>query len=362
MTDKLPFALCASDGALMREGASALSELGSLIAGTNVVVLLAASDVTLLSLAIPPMSEAKLKLALPSLAEEQILGDTADNVFVLAPLGQAGASSTDPRTRRSIAVAERRWLQQLSTQLFGLGARQVSALPAQLCLPWLANVSSVCITQQAPNLSFDIAIRIDVQAGFGLTLDSNATLNDCLDTLMMVAPIGKIELYLSAELLAQSKAIIDANSAWQERITLHKISWKDSIANAKKVSINLLSNLNNAQNNRVQWRAWRWTLILAASVLLINIIGLNAQFWSMKREAQSIKTSMMQIYKTAFPKETVIPNPLEQMKRHLNEATRLSGQPSADDFTLLLSQFGAAWSSLPAQQLPKITSIEYKDK
>ena len=70
---------------------------------------------------------------------------------------------------------------------------------------------------------------------------------------------------------------------------------------------------------------------------------------------------MLQTYKASFPKDTVVVFPLEQMRKNLDIAQRSSGQPSADDFTMLLTQFGAAWNTLNADQLPKLVSIEYKD-
>lgn len=73
------FALVADSGRIERQGAEQLSGLAEVIAGaTRVVVLLAAADVNLLQLQVPPLSDAKLKLALPNLVEEQLLVDPFD--------------------------------------------------------------------------------------------------------------------------------------------------------------------------------------------------------------------------------------------------------------------------------------------
>ncbi len=65
------FALASDNGALEREGNAALSQLAAAItAAQRVVLLLAASDVSLLQVQMPPMSASRLKAALPNMVEE----------------------------------------------------------------------------------------------------------------------------------------------------------------------------------------------------------------------------------------------------------------------------------------------------
>ena len=49
------------------------------------------------------------------------------------------------------------------------------------------------------------------------------------------------------------------------------------------------------------------------------------------------------------------------MKKNLNLAQRSSGQASPDDFTMLLTQFGAAWQAAQQGGAAKLVSVEYKD-
>ncbi|PRC92863.1 Type II secretion system (T2SS), protein L [Solimicrobium silvestre] len=338
----------------MREGHSTLAELSTTISKSNVVLLIAASDVTLLELSIPPMPEAKLKLALPNLVEDQLMCDSAECVLLL---GVKPLSST----KRTIAVAQRSWLQQLSGSLFALGANRIKALPAQLCLPFKSGQSSVRLAEHAQDLCANLSMRFDVDSGVGMLLEPEQNAQERLSVIAMLTPPGAIALQISGELVGEYKTAIDANPAWAERMTVQGFNWVSTIQAAKTVSFNLMAGLNTAQTNRIQWKIWRWPLVLATLVLLVNIIGLNNEYWSLKREAQALKTGMTQTYKVSFPTETVIPAPLDQMKKHLDLAQRNSGQGGSDDFTLLLSQFGAAWSAMNAAQLPKLVSIEYKD-
>src|SRR5674476_1695699 len=106
---------------------SPLSELSDTVAKSQrVVLLLAASDVTLLRVKVPPLSSARLKATLPNLVEDQLIADPSDCVVV------AGGLSDGLRT---VAVVQRAWLDLLAKTLFAIGARALAALPAQLCLP-----------------------------------------------------------------------------------------------------------------------------------------------------------------------------------------------------------------------------------
>ena len=70
------FALVGDNGAIGQQGEGVLRNLGDVVAASRrVVLVLAASDVTLLSVQAPPLAGVRLRAALPALVEEHILGD-----------------------------------------------------------------------------------------------------------------------------------------------------------------------------------------------------------------------------------------------------------------------------------------------
>lgn len=349
----LSYAISSPEGAVIREGSDTLSALASFIPKSQVVIIVAAPDVTLLELTLPPMPEAKLKLALPNLVEDQIMSASAECVLML------GAKSTNNPNRRSVAVVQRSWLQQLSGSLFALGASQIRALPAQLCLSLKKDHCSAALEEYPDNLV--LTLRSAGESGIGMILNNESSAQDCLATIAMLAPDGPVALQLSSQRQNEYKAAIKTNPGWEERIVIQEASWSSTVQAARNAGFNLMPGLNSAHANRIQWRIWRLPLVMAALLLLINTVALNYDYWTMKREAEGLRTGMLQTYRAAFPKETVIVAPLEQMRKHLDTARRGSGQPSPDDFTLLLTQFGTAWSAVTADKLPKLISIDYKD-
>lgn len=351
---ELAYAVSSLEGAILREGRSTLSGLAVSISESNVVLLIAASDVTLLELSIPPMTEAKLKLALPNLVEDQLMCGSAECVLMV------GTKSQNISNKRSVAVAQRSWLQQLSGSLFALGANHIKALPAQLCLPLKKDQCSAQLEDQIHDIS--LTLRFNEESGIGMMLEPELKTEECLSTITMFAPSGSVALHLPSQLINAYELAIKENPVWKERFTVQKTTWSSTTQAARSVSFNLMAGLNTAQKNRIQWQIWRWPLVLAALVLLVNIIGLNYDYWSLKREAQALKNGMTQTYRATFPKDSVVVFPLEQMRKNLDIAQRGSGQASPEDFTLLLTQFGSAWNAMGATTLPKLISVEYKDR
>jgi len=354
----LAYALCSKEGKILREGRATLAELAKDIFKSKIVLLVAASDVTLLEIAIPAIPEAKLKVALPNLVEDQLMSDSADCALLLI----SKQASSDAGNKRVVAVAQRSWLQQLSTSLYAFGASYVKAIPAQLCLPYKSGHCSVLMEEFGQEgLGVHYSFRFAIDRGVGVLLESEQSAEKRLSTILQLAPPGPILLQLPNELIGAYKAAIDGNPIWADQIIIQESNWLSTIDAIKEAGLNLMGAVNSAQHSRIQWRMWRWPLILAFLTLLVNIIGLNGEYWGMKREAQAMKLGMTQMYKVSFPNDTVVSFPLEQMKKNLEIAQRNAGQPASYDFTVLLSEFGSAWSTIDSAKLPKIVSIEYKD-
>lgn len=348
------FAIATNTGAIEREGVAALSELAEPVKrAQRVVLLLAASDVTLLRVKMPPLSGAKLRAALPNLVEDQLMSDPAECVVV------AGEMHGGMRT---VAVVSRNWLEVLSKTLLSLGARSVSAIPSQLCLPLQADAASAAVSEHGAEA--DIAVRLAEQDGMGVSIvaDQPESLAfEVMQSLSAVAPRGAIVLYVAQSRVRDYQESLHIATALQDRITLHADNWQHWIDGAGKAGVDLMTGLGAASGPRFDWRPWRWPLALAAAVLLVNIIGLNVDWLRLKREAEALQNGMVATYRSAFPKDPIIIDPLAQLRQKMAGAQRESGQLAPDDFVALAAAFSEAWAGT-GQGTPPVAGLEYRDR
>lgn len=347
------FASVAPRGAVEREGVAALSELSDIVKrAQRVVLLLAASDVTLLRVKVPPMSAARLKAALPNLVEDQLMSDPADCVVV------AGEVRDDMRT---VGVVSRKWLEILHKTVLALGARNIAALPSQLCLPYQPDIISAVATEQGADTA--VAIRLSEQEGIGLSIlpdQPESAAFEVMQSISALVPHGAIALYVPSTRLRDYEESLRIAPALNERIALHSDSWQRWIDGADRATLDLMAGLG-AAGPKLDWRPWRWPLALAAALLATHVIGLNVDWLRMKREAEALRNGMVQSYRAAFPKETVIIDPLAQLRQKMATARRESGQLAPDDFLALSAAFGEAWAA-SGQGAAPVASLEYRDR
>jgi len=335
-----PFALVSGASAIEREGVEPLAQLADLIGrAQRIVLLIAASDVTLLRIQLPPLSGAKLKAALPNLVEDQIITDPAECVVV------AGRPTEGLRT---VGVMQRAWLDILQRTLLAYGARQMVALPAQLCLPYQDGMASAAIIEQADGA--DMTLRLSEHDGVGLPVlhqaqQQDAAAHEVIESLLAIVPAGQIALYVPQSSVRLYQQELNGDSGLDERIHVYADNWANWIAGASHAEPDLMTGLGAASGSQMNWRPWRWPLTLAALLLLVNIVAMNVDWWRMRSEASTLRSAMTQIYKAAYPKDPVVVDPLAQMRQKIAAAKHNAGQAAPDDFTALAAAFGETWST-----------------
>ncbi|MEQ1526840.1 MAG: type II secretion system protein GspL [Gallionella sp.] len=341
-----PFALLSDNDAVELESIASLTDLSATIAkAQHIIVLLAASDVTLLQVSLPPLSSAKLKLALPNLVEDQILGSAADNVIV------AGGVSNGLRT---LAIVQRAWLEQIRKIFNTLGAKQLNVLPAQLCLPHQTGRAVAAIRDA------DLTLRLSAQIGMGVAL-STPQPEAVIESVRAFVPELPIVLHVpKADVSAYQAAIHHAELT--ARISIVADSASLWVSGARDTTLNLMSGLVSDANMNINWRPWRGSLILAAAILLINIVALNCDWWQLNREAKNLRATLTQIYQARFPDEKVVIDPIAQMQQKISFAKRDAGLAVPDDFIVLAANFGAAWAAITAASKPAVASLEYREQ
>jgi general secretion pathway protein L len=337
------YALVADDGGLLQQGEGALRGLGDLIASSRrVLLIVAAADVTLLQVQAPPLSAARLKAALPSLVEEHILGDPTDCVLVAAPAqGETGM--------RTVAVVQRAWLEPLVRGVLAQGARSVAAVPAQLCLPLQpGNVTAAIADGQ-------IIVRHAQYQGLGIAMHSPPGV--ALQTVRSLAGDSPLTLYVPHDELGEYQALAAEAGPG---MTIEADHWNHWLAGSRTTTFDLVPGLGAAGARTRDWSRWRWPLRLAALAIIVNLAGLNIEWLRLKREAEATRASMLQTYKAAYPKDTVIQDPLLQMQRNVAAAKAAGGAQSPDEFTYLAAALGESLRAIGRN--PDITGLDYRER
>jgi general secretion pathway protein L len=357
----LPCAYARTDGKLVC-GVEPLSELaGEISDARRLVLMIAASDVTVLRIRVPPLSATQLQRALPNLLEDRLLSDPDECVFVPSPVEHGMCT---------VAVMQRGWLELIARTVAGYGGSAVVAVPTQLCLAAEPDAAAVALSADER----DITLRLSQDEGFGLHLGSGnaksaAHAAQVLESITAMLPTAPIRLYVPSYRLDAYRDALGAFGGRSEeaaaqvaRIELREDSWGHWIKGTGRVQMNLLADAPNAASARhSDWRSRRMIAVLLFVFMLVNIAGLNIEWWQMRREAAQLRAEMMQTYRKAFPADTVVIDPLLQMQRHVATAGP-AGDLAPENFLALLARFGSVWStetgSPPAAAISRLTYAE----
>ncbi len=345
---------------LQRVDHAPLASLAPLVAqAARVVLLLAASDVTLFRMAVPPLPAARLHAALPALVEDRVIGD---------PEACAIAAGAELDGQRTIAVTDRAWLQQWLAVLRSLGARRIAALPLQLCLPLPAGQVSAALIDLSGTL--ELVLRTSPEEGLGLPVDTAATaataeagspqaLIDAVMSLLATFTGGRpVQMAMTPSHAALFQAWLAQHPA--SGITLVEDSWATWVEGASQVSVDLATGVAQRTAEGPDWRRWRWPLRLALACVLLNVIALNADWWRRRDEAQSVENAMWATYRRAFPNDPPPAQPLPQMRQKVAAMRQAAGEFAAGDFLTLAAALGEAWSEA-GNDKRAIAGLDYRE-
>ncbi len=337
----LPYALAAR-GKLLQTGMTSLSQAACELAATHTVVLLiAASDVTLLRVEVPPLPAHRLHLVLPALVEDRLIGDAADCVI---------AAGKEVAGKRLVAVMQRDWLLAWTSSLRASGFNRLRALPVQLCLPLEADHLAAALMFNSDAMELVIRYSDDEGIGLPLTNADDVTLPDqILQLIATMAGERPVDLLLPRDFIGELESALASGRHPFRLSAVHELNWANLIEAADAAGPDLMSGVSEPEATGIDWQRWRWPLRLALLLLVLNIIALQIDSWRLQSQAADLQQAMVSTYRGAFPNETAVVDPLTQMQKKIAASRRQAGEVLPDDFLALAAAFGDVWANTQNQ-------------
>ena len=269
-------------------GRAVLAELPRL---PRTELVIAAPDVLLVEVSLPPLSGARLRAALPALAEPHLLADLeAATVVAARPVGG---------TRTTVAALDRGLLQRALELLRRAKLEPASATPEPLSLPltpgrWRLRLGSAygCL-RTAPLRGLAIAAPAAGEPPVELRLALEQAGDARPEALEVEGPCD--------------------GAAWSAALGVPIVPVETPASRAEPVALELLQ--YELAPRLVSWRAWRTPAVLAALCALTWIVGLNVEAGLMRREERMLKAQMTGALRETVPSVPVVLDPLKQMQR-----------------------------------------------
>jgi general secretion pathway protein L len=302
------------------------------LARTELVI--AAPDVLLLDAALPRLSGARLRAALPGLAEPLLLGDI-EHAFVVA-------SRPDGTGHATLAVLDRALFRRALELFARLGIVPASATPEPLTLAagrgrWRLRLGG----------SYG-CLRMGERLGIACSHSGGAN-----------APV-ELQLALEQAGAARPEAIeVEGEcdtAAWATSLRVNVLAVTPDRARAAPVALELLQ--YEFAPRMVDWPAWRLPAALAAALALAWIAGLNIDAWLKLREEQQLRSQMNAAFREALPRVPVVLDPVAQLRRALADMRSGAGTGDAGDFLPLAASFAQAVQA----DAESVRLIEYRDR
>jgi general secretion pathway protein L len=264
-------------------------------------------------------------------------------------------------------VVQQIWLELLSRTVNAYGATAVVAVPAQLCVRHEPGIATALLSDDER----EVTLKTSSNDGIGLPVDialagdDSASLRQVFALISAMTPDISTRMYVPPSRLGTYQAELDRLPEFSVRIALLEDGWKHWIKSIGTVEMNLLAGAANAARaHRRDWRSRRLLVALALLVPLVNIAGLNAEWLDLQQQADRLRNGMMQAYRTAYPQDKVVVDPLLQMQRHVTDAGRNAGNAAPDDFLALLARFGDAWRGVRPDTVAAtfVTRLDYRER
>ena len=295
-------------------------------------LVVAAADVLLVEATLPPLSGARLRAALPALAEPHLVS-SIESAYVVAATPAAG--------RTTLAVIDRALFARALELLRRLKLEPASAVPEQLALPLSAGRWRMHLGPASG------CLRLSALRGIGCSPSQED------------APPVELRLALEQARDARPQAIEVEGpcpaDAWSETLGVPVVAVEPPQSRSEPPALELLQ--YEFAPRLADWRAWRPAAVLAALCALTWVVGLNVDAWLMRREAFALRAHMEATLRQAFPATPVVLDPVAQMRRGVADLRAAAGSSDPREFLGL----AATLSRALAAEGDAVRALEFRD-
>lgn len=304
----------------------------------EVVAVIPHSRMSWLSVQLPPASHGpRLMSVLHGLLEDRLLDEPQQLHLVLPPNSQALARAGGTTW---VAVCDKTWLRE------ALAPLQAAGLTVQRLVPELQPTDTpVLHIMGEPDPSTSVLTQptgVSLLPPHVASWRAFVALTDDLQIHAEPAMVARVQQLLQRQPTLQSAAqrwVTASQSAWD----LAQGEW------AQGRSQRLQRGLQNAWQTLANAPAWRAVRIGLASLVLLQIVGLNALAWREKSALDQQQLALQRILKTSFPAVSLVIDAPLQMQREVDALQHKSGHVSRTDLEPLLVALAGV---LPAGQVP----------
>ncbi len=329
------YVLTANGQSVVRQGVSPAPMLPP---ADVVIAVMAPTDISWHRLTLPKAPAARLRQALGSILEEQLLEDPDDVHMAVAPSARAGEPTWVAVCNHQVLTAHLMALEKAKVRV----GRVVPAV-------W----PDAPATGYFHELHYTHADVTQGDRGIELMLTWSST-----DGVATWPLAGSLSRSLLADPLPPGTRFFSTPSAaapaerWLGQVVSTQTQ-SEHLLQASRSLWNLLQfeltpSSKGLQAVTDQWRRflspqWRAARMGLAALVAVQIVGLNLWAWHQQREVKSKKDEMVSVLKAAHPQvQAVLDAPL-QMTRETESLRAQAGQPGAADLESLMQAVAAAW-------------------
>ncbi len=298
----------------------------------NVVAVLADSDVSWQRISLPRAPAAKLRAALGGLLEEQLLDDDEAMHLALAPDAQAGQPAW-------VAAMNKAWLRSELDKLEKTGLSIERVLPSSW--PGDAPQGHFYDAPGAPAGNARMMLCHADENGLSLLRLDGSLARALLphmneqQTLWTAEPAvaSPAERWLGSSVRVQT----DAERALQATRSLWNLRQFD-LAPRHRGTLALRNTVRQLLSP-----AWRPVRIGLATLLVLQVVGLNAWAWHQRQQLVEQRVAQEQLLRATFPNVRAVLDAPLQMRRETEVLRAAAGRAGDSDLEALLGAAASAW-------------------